>query len=212
MLHTHFLPSSDNHGKSSYCVRLRFICLVSCKMQLQISMCYITTYYTTTSLFGGQVCATKRERSGPCYLTLTPCMASHNPTDVFSSSYRLSWWNICSVVNGFIVSPRNWDHIAVKCIDLFFEWRHSSLLCNSASVTVCTVSGVHKSGHHQWFYPFFPSWTSFFFLGWTIHLCQDRSFSSLCQPLSVFTEPLNNDPHNSLHEPLTEENKTLLLT
>lgn len=27
-----------------------------------------------------------------------------------------------------------------------------------------------------------------------------------------FTEPLNNDPHNSLHEPLTAENERLLLT
>lgn len=81
----------------------------------------------------------KREQSSPCYLTLTPCMASHNPADVFSSSHWLSWWNICSVVNGFIVAKLSWGHIALKFIDLLFEWHDSSLLCSSVNVCVYCI-------------------------------------------------------------------------
>uniref|UniRef100_A0A8C2WSH1 Anthrax toxin receptor 1 n=1 Tax=Cyclopterus lumpus TaxID=8103 RepID=A0A8C2WSH1_CYCLU len=33
----------------------------------------------------------EREQSGPYYLTMTQCVASHNPSDMFSSSYWLSW-------------------------------------------------------------------------------------------------------------------------
>ncbi len=89
------------------------------------------------------------------------------------------------------------------------------LYCAAVWVCVSTVCAVYKSGYHQCFYPFFSILDFFFFPSGTIHLRQDRSFSSLCQPLFVelwFTELLNNDPHNSLHEPLTQENKTPHLT
>lgn len=102
----------------------------------------------------------------------------------------ISPWNllICSL-NGII--HLSFIHVTV-------------LMC--VCVCVSTVSGVYKSGHHQWFYPFFPSWT--FFLSGTIHLSSGQKF---CQPLNMglrFTEPLNNNPHNSLHKSLTAENKT----
>lgn len=148
-------------------------------------------------------------------------MASHNPTDMFSSSYRLSWWNICSVVNGFIVAFRSGGQI-VKFIDLFFEWHNSSFSfdsCNSTVwvwVCVSTVSGVYKSGPHQWVLSLLSVLDFFFFLNRTIDLCFRTEVSQV-----FVSHPLwgcgsqsrsNNDPHKSLHEPLTAENKTLLLT
>ncbi len=150
------------------------------------------------------------EQSSPCYLTLTLRRASHNPTDMFSLSYRLSWWNICSVVNGVIVASRSRGQIAVKFIDLFFEWHDSSFSfksCNSM-----TVSAVSKSIKVVIIYAFIPSFhLGLFFPKRNSHVGHhDWSFSSLCEPFSV--GPLHHDPYNSLHEPLTAENKTLCLT
>lgn len=108
--------------------------------QLKILMCYITGQYCCSwKVLNHDITVNKREQSGLCYLTLTLCMASHNPTNMFSSSYWLSWWNSCSVVNGIIVASHSGGHIAVKCIDLFFEWHDSSLLCNSSSVCMCLL-------------------------------------------------------------------------
>lgn len=76
--------------------------------------------------------------------------------------------------------------------------------CNSINVTVCvcvsTVSQVYESGHQQWFYPFlnfFPKWN--YSVIRTVSQVFVSHFVRGCGP---------NDPYNSLHEPLTAENKT----
>lgn len=128
-------------------------------------------------------------QSSSCYLTLTLCMPSHNLTDMFPSSSQLSWWNICSIVNAFIVASRSQGRIAVKFIDLIFEWHDSSFLfwliwqCEANSMLY--LESI-KNGHHQCFLSFFiPSFRlRLLVLSETIHLChQDRSFLGLCQSL-----------------------------
>lgn len=148
MLHILSLHSSDDYSKTKkekgrencYCVRKSFRCKISRKILLKIINVFVLHYWPPLLLLKSPkswhhcvpskcVWQKETERSGPCYLTLTLCMASHNPTGMFASSYGLSWWNIWSVVNGFIVVFNNWGHIALKCIDLFFEWHDSSSVC-----------------------------------------------------------------------------------
>lgn len=143
-----------------------------------------------TPLCASQVCdQTGENREGRCYLTLAPRPAPHNPTDVFSSSSWSSWWNICSVVKGFIVAL---IVASLSNISICPLYGTIHLSCVTVRVCVCVSTGCGVNAFI----------TKFFKLVW-----QDRSFLSLCP----FSEMLNNDPHNSLHAPLTEENKTALL-
>lgn len=109
-------------------------------------------------------------------------------------------WNllICSL-NGIIhLSPLIHATVLYEC--------ECVCLLYLESIKVVLING---------FYPFFPSWI-FFFLNRTIDLCFRTEVSQV-----FVSHPLwgcgsqsrsNNDPHKSLHEPLTAENKTLLLT
>lgn len=141
-----------------------------------------------------------REQRGPSYLTLTPRLASRNPKYVFSSSRWLSWWNICSVVNGVIVASRSWGVITVKFIDLcsWMAWFIFTVQqCECVSVKVVAIA---PSFHLALFFP--PVHEQFICVAAEVSRVFVRHFVCGCG-----SQTLNNDPHSSLHAPLTEKNK-----
>lgn len=140
------------------------------KNQKKIIECAITGHYChcwkvlnhDITTFPATECDRSRQRAERSLLSNLDPRVWHlvTPKDMFSSSHWLSWWNICSVVNGVIVASHSCGLITVKFIDLCssMTWFIFTVQqCECVSARVC------KSGRHRWFYLFFPSYTSFFF-------------------------------------------------
>lgn len=175
------------------------------KNQKKIIECAITGHYChcwkvlnhDITTFPATECDRSRQRAERSLLSNLDPRVWHlvTPKDMFSSSHWLSWWNICSVVNGVIVASHSCGLITVKFIDLCssMTWFIFTVQqCECVSARVC------KSGRHCWFYLFFPSYTSFFF-----H-CAEQFISVMAEVSRVFvihflwgcvSQTLNNNPH-----------------
>lgn len=172
MFHHHCLLLSHDYSKQIYtnCVILCFKCYVLWEKPKKIIECAITGHYChcwkvlnhDITTFPATECDRSRQRAERSLLSNLDPRVWHlvTPKDMFSSSHWLSWWNICSVVNGVIVASHSCGLITVKFIDLCssMTWFIFTVQqCECVSARVC------KSGRHRWFYLFFPSYTSFFF-------------------------------------------------